>query len=329
MKKILLIFTTLLSMVIFNGCSSYDDNSDFTKDGLGSYSFTPLNIEPDEILHVAYHGDEIRIPYRVEGLAPEIVSEFGWLVFVDGLLQPTRLETMTGDIFRKSEYLHVFDLKYREYLEFYVVFKPVSGKLGTDVSFMTGALLQPSFLPNDVSNPIFEPFHNLFAPVADVITIYHEILDSNVGYSDVVLVDISDNLLEQEMAFLASNINVFEHLLEFPRIEIIPYDQPLQINYEDLMLAENGHVRLQLLVYGGREVTNRITFFVNHEPVKANGVDFFEIQMKEGKMAVVDVVLQLEELNHFNSLYAIMMTTGDEFHVQGMFKSPSLLLVNE
>ena len=103
----------------------------------------------------------------------------------------------------------------------------------------------------------------------------------------------------------------------------------MQFNYEGVIIANNYNATVSLFVYGGHEVTNRITFFVNHKPVKVNGVDFLEVQMKYGQMLLIDIELSLDNLNEFNSLCAIMMTTGSDYTTQEMFKTRSILLVNE
>lgn len=143
--------------------------------------------------------------------------------------------------------------------------------------------------------------------------------------------DIPQILIDEEQAFRPEIEDIWDLIDHSPRLEILPEDEELQINYENLIITQNGHMNVQLLLYGGEEVTNRITFFVNHSPVQVNGLDFIEIQMEHRQMALVEVEVELEldELDHFNSFYAIMMTTGDDYHVQDMFKTPTLLLINE
>ena len=69
---------------------------------------------------------------------------------------------------------------------------------------------------------------------------------------------------------------------------------------------------------------------MNHEPVQINGgADFIEVQMEYGQMALIDVSLSLNDLDHFNSIYAMMMATGEDYHGQDIFKTWTLLLVNE
>jgi len=335
--KIKKIFAICFILFLVLGCTNHNiennnylttSGDDFEIEELGNFSFIPIGIGADEILTVEYYGEYIRIPYRLQGLANSIDSEFGWFIFVDGLPQPSYLETLTGEVMRKSEYIHMFSLGYQEYLEFYIVFRPISGAINTNVSLMAATLLQPNFLPNSKDNPLFFPFHNLFAPISDIIEINYEITNDFLVSEYKNLMPISKNLIHDISSFhQATDISTF--LRYSPMIEIIPRDKELQINYEDLIVAKNGTIYLQLLVFGGQNVTNRITFFVNHEPVQANGVDFFKIELIEGYMAVIDVTIEADNLNEFNSIYAIMMTTGDDFRMQGMFKSPSLLLVSE
>ena len=137
-------------------------------------------------------------------------------------------------------------------------------------------------------------------------------------------------MIDDEQAFLPEHEDALVMLKYVPRLELLPVNKVPQINHEGLIMANNNHVMLQLLLYGGQEVTNRITFFVNHQPVQVNGVDFVEVKLTSGQMALVMVELMLDDLEHFNSLYAVMMATGDGYRLQdNMFKTPTLLLVNE
>jgi len=123
--------------------------------------------------------------------------------------------------------------------------------------------------------------------------------------------------------------DVYTFLDQHPRIGIFPYGEEIDPDYQGVISTENGRATVHLFVYGGQEVTNRITVFVNHLPVRINGADFIEVQMSQGKMAIFDLELELAELDHFNSLYAIMMTTGEDYHLQDIFKTRTVLLVNE
>ena len=122
--------------------------------------------------------------------------------------------------------------------------------------------------------------------------------------------------------------------MEFPRIGFFPYGVEIDLvhlDFEDLIRFEKNFVRIQLLVQGGLNVINRITVFINHQPVQVNGADFIEFSLEDDNMLILDLEIEvdLESINQFNSLYAIMMTTENDYRYQDIIKSRSLLLVRE
>ena len=98
--------------------------------------------------------------------------------------------------------------------------------------------------------------------------------------------------------------------------------------HASIIYAKDGLINFELQIFGGQEVTSRITFFVNHSPVLANGADFIELTMEQGKMTTIPIQIEIDSLDDLNSI-AIAMTTGDDYQLQDIFKTRTLLLVNE
>jgi len=328
MKVRLKNFIVLIVLCMFvTGCYLIRGNiNDVKVQELGSYAFGLLHGDSGVISQFKYDGEEIRIAYYVEGRAEGVVSEFAWFAFVDGLPQPTQLEFESGEIIRQIDYMHQFGLEFGERLEFYIVFTPVSGENGETVDFIVASLLQPDYLPESRDEPIFGVFHTLGARFPEEILINDRIQNTLSNYTNIQLIEVPQNLIDEEHSFSLEDVS---RLKWSPRIEILPAEADLQINYEDLIVANNGYVQIQLLLYGGPEAVSRITFFVNHQPVAVNGVDFIEIQMESGQMALVQVELTLTELNDFNSLYAIVAMPNIDHIVPGIFKTQTLLLVSQ
>lgn len=323
-----------VSITLIAGCYHDEDDESFDElieEELGAYSFGPL-IDYGELMYIQfeYDGEPIRIPYYVEGWAEGIVSELGWLMFIDGIPQPTHLETLEGDIFRESAYMHHFDLAYREREEFYVVFTPISGEIGESIGLIAGAMLKPNFMPLNIADPIFFPFHNIITTFPYEVEINSQTKGSFVADIDVELKSIPQNILADEQHRMEGGVDFEQWLAAWSRIGMIPTGTEIQLNYEGVIRAEDGEINLSLFVYGGEEIRSRITFFVNHQPVQINGgADFIEVQIQDGQMALIDVELSLADLEDFNAIYAMMMATGADYHAQDIFKVRTLLLVNE
>jgi len=331
------ILVTIILIFSLLGCNLTPASENFydeeiPQEELGSYSFGPLlDVESDELIQFRYNGEEIRIPYHVEGHGIGVTSEFAWFVMVDGLLQPTRLETIEGEIFRETSEMHNFTLEFRERLEFYVVFSPISGVIGERVSFISGTLLRPDFIPESLERPFFGIFHSLSATIPAEIYINSEISASFSSYFSNQLKEIPQEILEYDAYLRGIEIDdIHIYLDHAPRIGFFPYGEEIVLDYQRVISTDSAtNANVHLFLYGGQEVTSRITLFVNHIPVRVNGADFIEIEMERGKMAVLNLELELTELEHFNSLYAIMMTTGEDYHFQDIFKTRTVLLVNE
>ena len=255
-------------------------------------------------------------------------------MFVDGIPQPTYLEKTNGETFRESAYMHYFALSYRERKEFYVVFKPITGEIGERVGLIAGAILRPDFMPTDVSEPFFFPFHNLITTFPAEISINAQTQASFIADTDFELQPILQEILDTEQYQFEreglSDWNLDDWLESRTRIGIMPYGSDIQLNYEGIITAKDGEVNLSVLIYGGKAIRSRITFFVNHQQVAINGnAHFIEVEIETGKALLLDVTLSLDHLEDFNALYVMMMATGNDFHDQDIFKARTVLLVNE
>ena len=320
-KKGLLLIMMTLAIMTFVGCQ----NDTMQVEDLGSYFFGDLDW--DNIPQLNYEGEYLRIPYLIEGFSEMIQAEFGWFFFVDGLPQRTRFETLDGEIFREEAYMHEFSLSYRERDELYVVFRPTSGQIGETIMAVDNGMFRPSHLP-DINYPYFGNFHSLVSTLPREISINHEIQKTLVGHSTISLQPISQDIIDAEMEWFVEEADLEASLRGFRRLSIIPDGAEFQLYYEGIIEAADGQVNFTFLTYGGEESRRRITFFVNHEPVQVAGFDYIEIDMEHGQMLMLDISLTLENLDQYNTIYALMATSGEASN-HDVFKTPTLLLINE
>jgi hypothetical protein len=224
--------------------------------------------------------------------------------------------------------MHRFSLAFQEREEFYVVFNPSSGRVGESVGFVGATILQPDFMPNDILEPYFGIFHALTATLPSEIRINRNVLSSFEIFRDVQFEELSASVLTQIEDFLVSE-NVEGVLEDWPLMGLFPNEEALSLTYDGIIESDSGVAQLNLFVLGGREVTHRITMFVNHQPVRVNAADFIELEMQSNRIAVIPLELQLENLEAYNSVYAIMMTNGADYHEQEIYKTRTLLLVEK
>ena len=128
---------------------------------LGMFSFGIVS-ENDEKQVYEYNGGELHIPFKVEGLDEKIRSDFGLLVFVDGIPQPYKMLKKNGEA-AEEQYMHKFYLKNKEKQEFEIVFTPVAGKKGERVGVVFATILKPDFLPQNEQRSSYGMYHFLSA----------------------------------------------------------------------------------------------------------------------------------------------------------------------
>jgi len=329
--KIYLLPFILVVLVALNGCVVDEIEYveyEFIEEEIGAYSFGPISdyFSYHDIFKFEYSGEEVRIRYHVQGWARGIVSEFGWILFVDGLPQPTRLETLEGKLFKEENYLHEFGLGFEEKIEFYVIFTPVSGVIGQNVGVIGATILRPSFMPEGIERPYFEIFHSLSATLPAELLINEYVANDFEVYRNIDFAPISEEVFLElaELTGINERLELLKILEDHPFFTLIG-----NRDHSSIIYAENGNVKFELQIVGGQEMSSRITVFVNHKPILVNGVDFIEIKMMPGEMATIQIEVNFDETYELNSIYAIMVTTGDDFHMQDILKTRTLLLVNE
>ena len=329
MKK--LILQTIILFLIFSvsilplsGCS-VKENEFFEKIEMAAYAFGPLLIENVyEVPLKEYVGEEIWFPYFVKGYGYGVVSEFSWFAFVDGIPQRTRLVSYYGEIISDEAYMHHFALAYEELKKFYVVFEPRSGTFNQYVGFIGATIFE-----SDMTNLEYGFFHQLSATLPSEIRIRSFMLSNFDVFHAVELEEMSQDILEELKNFFDSEYNIEELLRTNPIFNLFPVGGKVSLEYIDSVLTFNETIRLNLFLTGGEEVTSRITFFINQEPVQVNESDFIEINMEIGKMTIIPVEIVAENIDDYDILYAIMMTTGADYHIQEIFKTPALILIRE
>ena len=318
-------FILLIGIMFALLVSCRNSEMEVIEEELGTFSF---GFSWDEMIELEYNGEYVRIPHFVEGFAQTIDSEFGWFLYVDGLPQETWLENVDGELFREKSFMHTFSLAYRERYDFYVVFSPISGEYGSSTSATSAAILRPSFISNNIDYPIFDPFHNLSYSVQGEVRINYPINNRLSENVNVELESITQEVINAEEERLGEG-NLEDFLKSFRRVSILPYGHDFELHYEGSITVEDGNASFIFLAYGGCESLNHITFFVNHEPVQINGYDFIEVQMEHEKMVMIEVSMTFDNLEAFNSLYAIMAIPNITESLETMHKTTTLLLINK
>lgn|GEM_PF-725824 len=290
---------------------------------LGMFSFGIVS-ESDEKQVYEYNGGELHIPFKVEGLDEKVSSDFGLLVFVDGIPQPYKMLKKNGDV-TEEQYMHKFYLKYEEKQEFDIVFTPVAGEKGEKVGVVFATILKPDFMPQNEQRANYGFYHSLSANMPQEIYFRREppnkrelLKNSNYRVEEIPQ-EVMDKLanFETKDDYNTLDSNFVTELLS-------------QNDGTEVVKANNGKLKLEFRIYGGREATYRTVFFIDHKPVRVAGADYLETKTTKGKMCSVELELDTGSLNKLSTLYSITNPAGKDYMAVSIFpiKTRSFLIVN-
>ena len=330
MKRI--VCALLLMGLLVSGCSSRTEDDvdsssvenkfeeennvgDVIKESQGAISYGFLDERTDVY---TYDGSEVEIPYYMENLGEESEADakVGLMLFVNGNIQDFHIAGGQPKPIEKVV------LKPGERKEFTMCFKPVSGKKGEKIGVIPVTIWNPDSLPKE-DNPIWGNNQELGANVPLEIDMKEDGENKLVGTEEGVSAsDIPEEVLEEYKSTYVGD--VYDSLDASVNFKIDTGEDGKAVLY-----AKNGKVDLRLHLFGGKNVRDRITVFINNNPVKIGDKDYIEVNTKKGKMLTVDVKIDVSEYDRNNSLYAIAMTTGADYKVDDVYKTKSMLLINE
>lgn len=340
MKKINIIWLAIC-MLLCVGCSDkISDNqivqtteeelgemfatSQPSKKSLGQYGFGVQDVMLEKVnsrnmIQVEYNGEEIHIPYYVQGMGKGDVADFALMLWVNGVPHSFWIEYADGKS-EKESFMQPFQLEGLERREFDVVFKPHSGKKGDRISFVFGTVLKPDYMVESVEHPNFGNYLHLSANTPFELKLNADVEELYIGTNPFKEQDITQEIIDKKKNILHSSsldsldqnviLNIYDSETKDPQIVYIK-DNCAKVDFELL---------------GGADVSHRITFYVNHKLVKVNGADYLTVKTRKGKMYCAEVELELEEHQKLNSLYAVSMTDGEDYYVQDIRQSRIRLL---
>lgn len=340
-KNIVYVFLLIYLCTFISGCSnsikvnndieiattSSADTNPFLNDtgntNLGAFSFGVVTNNNEKQVY-EYNGKEIHIPFRVAGMDEKVRSEFGLLVFVDGLSQPYKIVKKDG-VVCKEQYMQKFNLANNETQEFDIVFNPITGKKGDRVGIVFSTVLKPDFMPESEKCHNYGVYHSLNANVAQEIYYKSDITDKKEApaYKRYSIGDIPQ-IKKETLGIVVDDGDK-------PLDDRLITELSAENKNQDIYHAKNGKIKLELYMYGGTEATYRTVFFINHEPIQVMGSDYIETETPKGKMCTVKLEIDVSKYSKLNTLYAITTPAGKDYMAVSYFpiKTRSFLIVND
>ncbi len=257
-------------------------------------------------------------------------TDFGLLLFVNGIRQPYRTEENS-----ENKIMHTFDVNQDERKVQTIEFEPVVGEKGDEVLVEIVTMFQPDFIQTENSNYEFNHRISSLYPSRLSVTQETDLSEPKVC-SEYEITPISDELRQEfnEMSSTgASSGNALDNsvYIETLKNDVFYTPKDLQeVKYDSTPFTTNDSVTL--CMYGGESCKYRVSMYINHELVTGafDGADY--IDMTPSRDSICKKRIDLEKLNlsleDYNHLYfiAVPFYTNDNLGERMVLKSASVTL---
>lgn len=345
------ILLLLALVVLATGCSNQNlDKNDADTINNGNDNPFEVNDEDTEILNAMSHGlhnpemdesGEERLPLQYDGGELEIdyfvrasgnAKNVGFLVFVDGKPQPYKFNTAEAPY----EYMHIFDVEEDDKeTPFTFIFTPVTGKQGDTLDIIITSVYNPAFIPDMKETSAYGGYHTTLQSFSSLF--FEKDADGletrSIPKNDY-LVNISQStepvtkeLMEKHEKHRAMKIDL--ETLEKLVMNEVNFDGDSTMNIDNLQVNDSGTLHVTFKLFGTPGLQYQNTFYINHQALATvNGDTSFETTLAKGEVSVIDVEIDLERLEDFNTFYVVSVPINTEDFPDEAFllKSESILL---
>lgn len=274
---------------------------------LGHIGHGLANPELDETgarLPLRYSGGELKLDYTVNAAGK--AKNVGFLVFVDGIPQPYKINTADSPY----EYMHIFELEGDDVqTPFSFIFTPVTGKQGETLSVSIASVYNPAFIPDMKETSSYGSYHDTLesmfslifdkdAEALDVSSIPHNEYLSDVRLSAEL---ITKEMMETQGGFVTIDLETLEKNV-FSRLY---FDGAVLSKIDNLQVKDSGTLHVTFQIFGHPGVRYRNTFYINHKPLIGKEGSTFETVLAKGEAAVIDADIDLGKLEELNTFYVV------------------------
>ncbi len=240
-------------------------------------------------------------------------TRVGVMVFIDGILQKYSAENSA-----EKQYMLIFNIEPKSEVEHRLtVDAEIDGDLDEHIISII-SMLAPDYIPPTGSSQ-FGFYHKILRPYS--VKVSKEI-ESIASIS-------KDKFLKKDNSVLTQNqidwLDLGEGEGYATGLELLQSDNLFESKY--IADTTNEALELKLYSYTTEPVVRdyRITFFVNHEPVKFNGdYDFLDVKLEGEKITVADI--ELDGVKEGDFIYCIAAPLVEGAHTE---KSNSKIIVQQ
>ena len=352
MKRILILFLSLLLTIAATGCSPrrrkqsgtpedtpadsnenpFQTGDDLSAgiDSIGHDAVNPNRDKDGKKLPFEYNGGEISIPYEVH--ASGKTKEIGFLLYIDGIAQPYKVDGSDA----ACEYMHIFNLKENDKEHpFTFIFEPVTGKKGDTLSMGIVSVYAPGFMPDMKKASGYGMYHST------LLSDYELHFNQDAKGKDASAMPKYPYLKNVKQATepitqdYLDSLSVFSGMVPIT-LELLNKEVFSQqfLNgqgglIDNLKVNEDGtlHVTFKIMGYPGARYKS--TFYINHKAITDGKNTSFETVLTKGNVSVIEADLELSQLEDFNTFYVVSaLCNVQELWEDGtsLLKTPSVLL---
>lgn len=260
-------------------------------------------------------------------------TDFGLLLFVNGIRQPYRTEEESENMI-----MHTFDVNQDQRKVQTIEFEPVVGEKGDEVMVEIVTMFQPDFIQKENSNYEFNHKISSLYPSKMSVTQETDLSESKVC-SEYEVTPISDELRQEFNTMSSSGETSSENSLD-SQVYIETLKNNIFLTPKDIQEGKGDSKPfttndfVTLCMYGGESCKYRVSMYINHDLVTGafDGADYIDMTSSQDsickkKIDLESLNLSLEEYNHLYFI-AVPFYTNDNFGERMVLKSSSVTLDN-
>lgn len=253
--------------------------------------------DPERKPEIAYTGGECTVDYSVS--ASGIGRDFGFLLYVDGVPQPYKLEP-------EGEYAYLHPVSLTEDAEdrpFTFYFVPVTGAAGTTSTLAVTSLTNPLFQPDMAETSSYGGYHGALTaeyPIrlaTDPPPLPEQMaLNKCIFHMNRQALPVTSDYLETR-GWSLGQLN--EGIYQF-----ITYNG--EVRYDNLTFSSDAPATVHYELAGIPGMRSQTTFYIDHAPIAdADGTLVFENTFSSGEAIVYDFKIDPSKLSEFSTFYAV------------------------
>lgn len=268
----------------------------------GSLSHGMPSTDPEKRPAITYAGGVCTVPYAVS--ASGVGRTFGFLLHVDGIPQPYRLEP-DG----QAAYLHTVSLaEDAQDVPFTLLFTPVTGAVGVPSTLTVTSLTNPQFQPDMAATSSYGGYHS---PLTGSYRIDFTVAPPPPP-DPVATNPCISSLSRQSQDFTSGYLEAREWSLAALNEGIFPFiAYHGEVKYDNLAVFDGEPIEIRYELAGVPGLRSQTTFYIDHTPVATgDGVLTFPNTFAAGEAIVYDLQLDPAKLGAFSTFYAITVPLG-------------------